>query len=108
MRAIVSSFVIVLFAVCLIAADPPQPKPAGAPAAPQPQPQPPTTTTGMPAGGTQTPANPSTPPALTITKVIGELAPEGAKPSAEDEKKAQAEAKKAALPEASLGDSINA
>jgi hypothetical protein len=106
MRSIVISCVIGLFAVCLIAADPPQPTPGGAPAAPQPQPvkTPPTTETQ--AGGTQTPANPPGPPALTITKVISESAPEGAKPTAEAEKEAQAEAKKAALPEASLGDSI--
>jgi hypothetical protein len=101
MRAIVISLVIVLFAVSLIAADPPPPAPGGAPAAPQPQPQP-----GTPPGGAQTPANPPAPPALTINKVSGEPTPEGANPTAEDEKKARAEAKKAALPEAGLGDSI--
>jgi hypothetical protein len=106
MRTIVSSCVIVLFAVCLSAADPPQPTPGTTAVAPQPQPvkAPPTTETQS--GGTQTPTNPPGPPALTVTKVISESAPEGAKPTAEDEKKAQAEAKKAALPEAGLGDSI--
>jgi len=106
MRAVVSSFVVVLFAISLIAADPPNSTPGGAPAIPQPQPVTPPTTTAAPIGGVQSTANPSAPPSMTIDKVIGESTPEGAKPTAEDERRAQAEAKKSALPEASLGDSI--